>query len=784
MSSTKIKRFRLAAWHLGVLIMFVFLTLIIRHARLKEIDPSAASESFVGVVDKTIFDLRLRARGTRPMSGRVGILAIDEKSIAKFGRWPFSRNSYSDAFKNLKNAGVQFIGLDVLFTEPESPLLSDALGPMESILNQSLSPAGILDPQRFVQGITDLLATSPGDLSLSKAIQDFENVVQAVAIISPEEGEGVERNWQEARDLLSQSAASQVVRIGENFAERSDAFFPLMNTTLISGEKPIVGFINNSPDGDGIFRATKLVEEIPRSMSSSEDSEKIFLPSLNLQLAAKYLDRQIKVRYSDHIESVSLVDGSGNSLNIPLTRNEGELLLNHYGEHLDSKNKTTPVRISLADAADNIFPKEIPDILILGSTTLGIDDKRPSPVNASANGVEHHVAAVENIIQKDFLIRPKTFIVAELAVTIIIGLILCFLLSRSSAIISVVFLLLSHLAIELVDQKYLFGTGRVVNLGIFHLQNIAIFFVMIIFKFFVEEREKRKVKGAFQHYLNPSVINQLLDSPDGLKLGGEKKELTVFFSDVRGFTSISERLSPEALSGLLNEYFTPMTNIVLDSGGLLDKYIGDALMAVWGAPLKLPDHADRALHSSLRMFDALDKLREGWKERNLPTIDIGCGINTGPMVVGNMGSDQRFDYTVLGDAVNLGSRLEGITKEYGVRIICSDATRLMLQRPDDFVLRELDWIKVKGKNEPVTIYEVMRFTSEKKDTALGTKELFESGLRSYRQRDFDTAQRYMLNILKIAPQDGPAGVFMERCEYFKENPPQEDWDGVWVMKSK
>ena len=275
-----------------------------------------------------------------------------------------------------------------------------------------------------------------------------------------------------------------------------------------------------------------------------------------------------------------------------------------------------------------------------------------------------------------------------------------------------------------------------------------------------------------------------MDSPDGLKLGGEKKELTVFFSDVRGFTSISERLSPEALSGLLNEYFTPMTNIVLDSGGLLDKYIGDALMAVWGAPLKLPDHADRALHSSLRMFDALDKLREGWKERNLPTIDIGCGINTGPMVVGNMGSDQRFDYTVLGDAVNLGSRLEGITKEYGVRIICSDATRLMLQRPDDFVLRELDWIKVKGKNEPVTIYEVMRFTSEKKDTALGTKELFESGLRSYRQRDFDTAQRYILNILKIAPQDGPAGVFMERCEYFKENPPQEDWDGVWVMKSK
>jgi adenylate cyclase len=253
---------------------------------------------------------------------------------------------------------------------------------------------------------------------------------------------------------------------------------------------------------------------------------------------------------------------------------------------------------------------------------------------------------------------------------------------------------------------------------------------------------------------------------------------------VRGFTSISERLAPEVLANLLNEYFTPMTDIVLQSGGLLDKYIGDALMAVWGAPLHMPDHADRALHSSLRMLDALDKLTESWKERNLPTIDIGCGINTGPMVVGNMGSTQRFDYTVLGDAVNLGSRLEGITKEYGVRVICSNSTRQNLKRPEDFILRELDWIKVKGKNEPITIYEVMRFHPEKKDVALKTKELFEQGLKLYRERDFAGAMQQMLKILQYAAQDGPASVFLERCEYYAENPPTENWDGVWVMKTK
>lgn len=780
----KLPRLRLAAWHLGMLMIFTFSFLVVRQERLERYDPEEATKSIVGVVEKSFYDWRLKTRGTRPLTPKVGILAIDEKAIAKFGRWPFPRNTYAPVFQNLKSAGVKWLGLDVLFTEPENLPLAEALVPMGEVLQQSTSPTGVLDPRKFVEGIQKILAMSPGDMALGVAIKEFKNIVQAVAFIPPEDGESVDRDWKQAIKHIRQSSAQVVFRKGEHYAIKDNAVYPLINTPIIAGDKPILGSINNSPDSDGIVRATSLVEEIPHPLNTTKNVEKTFFPSLNLQLAARYLGRKIAITHSDHVEKISLVDDKNNSIDIPLTRGGGNLLLNHYGNHYSSEDIITPIRISLADAADNILPKDVPDILIMGPTTLGIDDKRPSPIDSVANGVEHHVAALANILQQDFLRKPPRFKVLELGLLVLTGALMCLLLSKSSALKSLFFLMTSHILMEFIDRRFLFGEGKIINLSIFHIQNIAIFCSMILYKFLVEEREKRKVKGAFQHYLNPDVINQLLDSPQGLKLGGEKRELTVFFSDVRGFTTISERLSPEALAGLLNDYFTPMTDIVLKSSGLLDKYIGDALMAVWGAPLTLQDHADRALHASLHMLDALDVLRDGWKNRQLPVIDIGCGINTGPMVVGNMGSHQRFDYTVLGDAVNLGSRLEGITKEYGVRVICSDSTRKALKKPDDFVLRELDWIKVKGKNEPVTIFEVMRVIAEGKEKAIQIKTLFEAGLQSYRKKNFVEAQTKMVQILQIAPNDGPAVTFMERCEYYSENPPPENWDGIWVMKSK
>lgn len=771
--------FKFQAWHLGAAISIFFLFANVFHIRDLTTNEKSYSTGLLGSFEKAFFDYRMRSRGTRPMSDKVGLLAVDEKSIAKFGRWPFSRSSYSDALKNLKNAGVKWIGFDAIFSEPENISLNDALEPMQDVLQNSLSPSGVLDPKRFVLGITTLIKSNPADQSFGKAISDFTNIVQGYALLPADQAQSLERDWSEGRKALQKNVLEFIEVPSELNSANQNESYPLINTPTIAGQSPIIGFLNNHQDSDGLMRRYQLIE-----VAGTSQGQVKFVPSFGLQIAAQYLNRKIKLQLGHRSNRVVLFDQTGDEISIPLDSRDYTTLINHYGEHTLSDGRVTPTIISLADASENILPKRVPEVLVFGSTAVGADDKRPSPLNAYANGPEHHIAVIENILRQDFLHRPWYFYIFELAGLAIGGALLCLLLSKASAVSSLIIVIATHGTLEFVDRVYLFGKNYIFNLGVFHLQSAFIFIAMMLFKYFIEEREKREIKGAFQHYLNPSVINQLLESPGGLKLGGEKRELTVFFSDVRGFTSISEVLSPEALANLLNEYFTPMTNIVLNSGGLLDKYIGDALMAVWGAPLPINDHADRALDSALKMLDALDHLREGWKTRSLPTIDIGCGINTGPMVVGNMGSNQRFDYTVLGDAVNLGSRLEGITKEYGVRIICSDTTRKDLKNPDRFVLRELDWIKVKGKNEPVTIFEVMRFNPEEIEKTKKIKDLFESGLGKYRTREFEAAQASFIQILQIAPNDGPASIFLERCEHYINDPVHPEWDGIWVMKSK
>jgi len=780
MNIPKKLKFKISSLHFGLLVLVLSFAFMIKQEVKKISVPWEYKRSFAAQLERTLFDYRISSRGTRPTSQTVGILAIDEKSIAKYGRWPFPRSSYTDAFRNLKTAGVKWIGLDVLFTEPENMLLADALEPMEGILSRSLSPTGLLNPQQFAAGVFELLNKSPGDQSLGSAIQAFGNVIQATAFLPREAGVDSNRNWSAEREalvgslLLEPQKQNQIV---------SEDLFPLVNTETIRGPSPQIGIINNETDSDGIFRRAQLAWEV-ESLNEQNQIQKNYLPSLSLALASKFLGRNVAIISRASRNEIILSKENEAPISIPTIDHNFNVHLNHYGRHFDDQQNETPPRISLADAADNILPENLPQILIMGSTTLGIDDKRPSPIDPLANGVEHHVAATENIIQRDFLYRSDYSFINELILLMASGLLLCLLLAKANAMTALSILVSTHIAIELIYNLYFFPQGIIFHLGIFHIQNAAIFLAMIMFKFFVEEREKRQVKSAFQHYLNPEVINQVVSAPEKLKLGGDKQNLTVFFSDVRGFTSISEIMSPEALTKLLNEYFTPMTNIVLESKGLLDKYIGDALMAVWGAPAHIADHADRALASALKMLDELDVLREKWKSENLPPIDIGCGINTGPMVVGNMGSQLRFDYTVLGDSVNLGARLEGITKEYGVRIICSEFTKQNLVAPQNFLLRELDWIRVKGKSEPVTIFEVMRFNESNKEKRASIKEIFEAGLALYRKKEFDKASTEMIRVLQIDAQDGPASVFLERCEHFTKHPPSHDWSGVWTMLTK
>jgi adenylate cyclase len=462
---------------------------------------------------------------------------------------------------------------------------------------------------------------------------------------------------------------------------------------------------------------------------------------------------------------------------------KGRLLVNHRGPSRGFHH------YSFYDAYHNKFTKkELQDlkgsVLLLGGTATGTNDLRPNVFDPAIDGVENHAAVMDNIIKGDYLKRSPTIYRTELLIVLFVGLLFSPLAIWGSSLISGAAVIVFLMGYWYVDWKLWFLKGTWAYIGIPSLEILGLFITTMIYKYATEEREKKKVKGAFEHYLSPDVIKEVLDDPKALSLGGKRQEITVFFSDVRSFTTISESLSPEKLSEFMNHYFTPMTSIILTSGGTLDKYIGDAIMAFWGAPISHEDHAQRAARSVINMLYALDKLREELPKIGFPKPDIGIGLNTGPMSVGNMGSAARFSYTVMGDAVNLGARLESLTKEYKIKAMISEFTAKKLDRKE-FLYRDLDDIRVKGKNEPVKVFELMRPDMLPQEAAI--RNLigeFEAGRAAYTKQTWDVAEKHFSACLMIKPDDGPTGLFLERIAEFKAQSPGQTWDGVYTFKHK
>ena len=323
---------------------------------------------------------------------------------------------------------------------------------------------------------------------------------------------------------------------------------------------------------------------------------------------------------------------------------------------------------------------------------------------------------------------------------------------------------------------WLWSVAPVLSLGLSYAGSTATLYV-------VEEQDKARIRGMFQQYVAASVVDELIERPELLSLGGEERVLSVLFSDVEGFSTISEHITPTMLVELLNEYLTTMTELVVDHGGIIDKYLGDALMAEFGVPVPLEDHALRACRAALKMTQELARLREKWAREGKPQLEARIGINTGPMLVGNLGSRRMMDYTVMGDHVNLASRLEGANKLYGTRIMVSEFT--WEQAKDGVVGRELDRIRVKGKEEPARVYEILGTREEGvppqiQDLVQG----FESALELYRSRRFGEAFRAFLNVEQRYPNDGPTRLCLNRCREYVDHPPPKNWDGVYTMTTK
>ncbi|MBU3918244.1 adenylate/guanylate cyclase domain-containing protein, partial [bacterium] len=460
------------------------------------------------------------------------------------------------------------------------------------------------------------------------------------------------------------------------------------------------------------------------------------------------------------------------------TASDGSIMINYRGPAF-----TFP-HYSVYDIINHTIPVEKlkGKIALLGATEVGVFDLRTTPVGTAFPGVEVHANLVDNMINEDYYHRSDFTHFLSFVLILVLGLFVGIVLPRLSALPGFLFsvtLLVVYISANLWFLNYeRTWTSFIYIVGVIFIN----WFAIILFKFFGEEKDKRFIKGAFQQYLSPKVIDRLVADPSLLKLGGEKKEITAFFSDVQGFSTISESLTPEELVELLNEYLTAMTDIIMKYEGTVDKFEGDAVIAFFGAPISFADHASRACLASLEMQEKLVEMRKTWKQQGKHELYVRIGLNTGETVVGNMGSAYRMDYTMMGDTVNLAARLEGVNKQYKTYCMISEFTYEEVK--ESIEVRELDLIRVVGKNEPVRIYEVLGRKGEVNDEKLKAVKFFVKGLQLYRKQQWDEAKKYFAHTNKLMKGDGTSNVFIERCNSYKEYNPGKDWDGVFQMMSK
>jgi adenylate cyclase len=743
---------------------------------------SANTSDLIATMENRLLDLRFRFRGPIKPVGKVGILAIDEKSLQKFGRWPISRSVYEKAFANLKALGTEWIGFDVTWSEPERPQITDVQSNLERLKK--------LDGDNWKTRLDKELAAIDGakevslaDQAMVRLIKNYQKIVLGYFYYaSKTDAEALgERRFAGLAHMASTSGI-QLTNLPTPGGKELKDYKTLLAHGVVANIQPIAeaasnfAFFNNESDADAIMRWVTLVRVLDNNL----------MPSLALKMAAAMDGREIVVEFDEFgITGITLVkaDDDQDLIKIPVDTSWGRVLINHLGP-----DKTIP-HFSLADAYDGKFTaeqkKQLKGMsLLLGPTAVAINDMRANPFDSIINGVENHAAVIDNVLSRRFMRRTESIYVTELLIVAGLGVFFAPLMIFARAAFSGIAAVLFLVGYYYFDKYMWFGKGEWVFIGMPFIEIGALFIGTTLYKYIVEEREKRKVKGTFSLYLSPEVIDQVLDDPDALKLGGQKRELTVFFSDVRSFTTISESLTPEKLCELMNDYFTPMTSIILRSKGVLDKYIGDAIMAFWGAPIPVPNHADVAAVASIEMLYALDKLRIELPKKGFPNIDIGIGLNTGFMSVGNMGSGERFCYTVMGDSVNLGARLEGLTKEYGAKILISQFTQAKLTRKDIFT-RDLDDIRVKGKLEPVKIFEIMRPDVLKQESHI--RDLigeFGLGRQMYVAQDWAKARAHFMKCLTIRPDDGPADMYLRRIEERASEPKIENWDGVYTFTHK
>ena len=700
-------------------------------------------------LDYKIYDQLLVRQQSAKTSGIPIIIDIDEKSLAALGQWPWPRYRVALLLEKLRQSGVLAVGMDIVLAE------QDRTSPM--LLRQQMKKELQLDVN--FQGLP--AALEDNDVLLANVLQNKPYVLGFYFSFSKAEAD------QQVQMGECMVKPAQVAALAAPGAVTSDqalhsAFGAVCPLPVLAQAATSTGFFNATPDQDGILRRVAMLINWKGQMYPNLAMATLMEATGDKNLLLK-LDTQgtESLRYGGTV--------------IPLDR-AGQMLVNFRGG-----GGMFPY-ISAVDVLEGrIGPEALGGkIAFIGTSAAGLKDLRATPFSAVYPGVETHATIVDNIITQDFVSVPDYAPAVELLLTILAGVVITLLVAWARAVW--VMVPLFAMAFGLWEaSSHLMTNARIFISPLYAYIILGTNFTLLtLLKFWREEKQKKFIHGAFSHYLAPAVITQIMDSPESLSLQGQEKEVTVMFSDVRGFTTMSEKLTPTQVTDLLHDYLTPMTHIITSNMGTLDKFIGDAIMAFWNAPIDVPDHQKKAMSSALQMLDHIHVLNEAFQTKFGLSIKIGVGLHCGRVRVGNMGSADLFDYTLIGDNVNLTSRLESLTKYYGQVLLVSQVMKEVCG--DDYAYVEMDSVRVKGKHEPITIYTAM--THEARAARDDGFSRYESALALFKQQRFAEAAVLFGQLKAEGFEEILCTMYEERSHHLAEEPPGADWDGVYTHKTK
>ncbi len=713
--------------------------------------------TFVDQLENILYDARVKLTMPGGVDDRIVIVDIDEKSLSSIGRWPWGRNNVARMVDALfDDYEISLLGFDIVFSEPDD---SSGLSKLESLGRNELG-----DLYEFQERIDELRGKLDYDLIFRNSLQN-RNVVLGYyfQLLASEEKAG--RKGILPLPVLEKSDFPSRSKVDAHSAPGYFANLPSLQAVASSG-----GHFTPWIDEDGVVRRVPLVIEF----------EERFYESLAMAMARVVLKADsITPVFEDALgqadyPALEWLRLGNNS--VPVDRRIRALVPYRGADR--SYNYVSAVDVIEGKASKAILKDAI---VLVGTTAPGLYDLRATPVANQYPGVEIHANLLAGLLDGTIKKKPAYTQGAEFLLLLFVGLLLTLCLPLLSPVAATLSTLALMVLLTLGNYAFWQLQNLVMPLASTVLMILTIFLLNMSYGFFIERRGKKQIANMFGQYVPPELVDEMSDNPEVVSFEAENRQLTVLFSDVRGFTTLSESLSPGELSLLMNEYLTAMTKIIHENRGTIDKYMGDAVMAFWGAPIRDENHARHALETGMAMLERLNAIQDDFKARGWPEIKIGVGLNSGMMSVGDMGSEFRRAYTVLGDAVNLGSRLEGLTKNYGVEIIVGEATKDLVV---DYCYRELDLVRVKGKDEPVTIYEPVAPESEISREESKELSLHKETLKLYRAQDWDRAEMQFINLQKVSPHRRLYQIYIDRIVQYRQTPPPENWDGVFTHTSK